>query len=320
MGGILPVGSDTLTVTYSGDFNYNAATGSSTVIVTGLAQMTPTVTVTPSASSISSTQPLNVVVTVAGGAGYPSATGSVALTSGTYSTTLSLNNGTLTATIPGGTLALGNDAISVTYTPDASSASVFNAAIGTASVTVVAAAYTVAATAVTIVPGSSGTSTLTVSSANYYAGTVSFKCSVTSSPVGASDLPTCTASQTVTLTSTTTTGQAFVTVSSTAPTAALQRPVLPNSRGWLGETGGAIVALVMFFVPKRRRSWRWITIALLAFVLFGTLSACGGGGGSVSTPPPNPGTTAGGYTLTVTGTGDDATKSTASTTFSLTVN
>jgi subtilase family serine protease len=319
-GGVLPVGTDTLTVSYSGDFNYNGATGSSNVSVTGLTQMTPTVTVTPSASTISTTQPLGVTVTVAGGTGYPAATGNVMIASGSYSAGLAFNNGTWTATIPGGSLALGNDALSVSYTPDANSASVFKAATGTASVTVVAAAYTVAATAVTIAPGSSGTSTLTVSSANAYAGTVSFKCSVTSSPTGASDLPTCTASQTVALSSTTTSGHAVVTVNSTAPTAALHIPSTRNGPGWVGGTGGVIAAFVLFLVPRRRRLWRWMPIALLALVLFGTLSACGGGGGSVSTPPPNPGTTPGTYTLTVTGTGDDAAKSTASTTFSLTVN
>ena len=318
--GDLPIGTNTLNVSYAGDFNYNAATASSTVSVTAPPQMTPTVTVTPSTSSISTTQPLNVSVTVAGGTGYPTATGSVSLASGSYSTTLAFNNGTWTATIPGGSLALGNDALSVTYTPDATSASVFNTATGTASVTVVAAAYIIAATAVTIAPGASGTSTLTVSSANDYAGTVSFKCSVTSSPTSASDLPTCTASQTVTLSSATTSGQAVVTINSTASTAALRMPAMRNGRGWVGGTGGAILAFVVFFVPRRRRLWQWIPIALFALVLFGTLSACGGGGRSVSTPPPNPGTTPGSYTLTVTGTGDDAAESTASTTFSLTVN
>jgi subtilase family serine protease len=319
-GGILPVGTDTLTVSYSGDFNYNAATGSAPVTVTVPPQMTPTVTVTPSASTISTTQPLNVSVTVAGGTGYPTATGSVSLASGNYSTTLAFNNGAWTATIPGGSLALGNDALTVTYTPDATSASVFNAAAGTAPVTVVAAAYTVAATAVTIAPGASGTSTLTVSSANDYSGTVSFRCSVTSSPTGASDMPACTASQTVMLSSTATSGQAIVTVNSTAPTAALHMPAMRDGRGWVGGTGSAIVALVLFFVPRRRRLWQWIPIALVALVLFGTVSACGGGGGSVSKPPPNLGTTRGTYIFTVTGTGDDAAKSTASTTFSLTVN
>ena len=316
----LSVGTDTLTVTYSGDFNNNGATGSAPVSVTGLAQMTPTVTVSPSPASISTMQPLNVTVTVIGGTGYPAATGSVSLVSGAYSTVLAFSNGTWTATIPGGSLTVGNDALNVTYTPDATSATVFNTATGTASVAVVAAAYTVTATAVTIGPGASGTSTLAVSSANDYAGTVSFKCSVTSSPAGASDLPTCTASQTVTLSSTTTSGQAVVTVNSTAPTAALHMPALRNGRGWFAGTGGALVAFVLFFVPRRYRLWQWIAIALFALVLFGTLSACGGGGSSVSTPPSNPGTTPGTYTLTVTGTGDDAVKSTASTTFSLTVN
>lgn len=318
-GGTLPVGTDTLTVSYTGDFNYNGASGSGTVSVTSPPLMTPTVTVVPSLSTISTMQPLSVSVTVAGGTGYPAATGSVSLVSGSYSTTLTFNNGTWSTTIAGGSLTIGNDALTATYTPDAISANVFATATGTASVTVVAAAYSVTATAVTIAPGASGTSTLTVSSANDYAGTVSFKCSVTSSPTGASDPPTCSASQTVTLSSTTTSGQAVVTINSTAPTAALHMPAMRFEPGWVGGTG-ALVAFVLFFVPRRRRVWRWIPIALCALALFGALSACGGGGGSVSSPPPNPGTTPGAYTVTVTGTGDDAARSTASTTLSLTVN
>jgi hypothetical protein len=99
----------------------------------------------------------------------------------------------------------------------------------------------------------------------------------------------------------------------------MRLPEMFDGRRWIGGSGGAIVAFVLLCIPRRRRLWRWIPLALLAFPLLGVLSACGGGGGSGSSVPPNPGTTPGNYTLTVTGTGDDSGKTTASTTFTVTV-
>jgi predicted outer membrane repeat protein len=55
-----------------------------------------------------------------------------------------------------------------------------------------------------------------------------------------------------------------------------------------------------------------------ALFLLGNLAACGGGGIS-SSQPSNPGTTAGSYTITITGTGSDTLKTSATTTFTLTV-
>ena len=57
---------------------------------------------------------------------------------------------------------------------------------------------------------------------------------------------------------------------------------------------------------------------LVAMVALGALSSCGGGGGGGTTTIP--GTSAGTYTFTVNGTGNDPASTVESTTFTLTVN
>jgi sugar lactone lactonase YvrE len=81
-----------------------------------------------------------VNVTVSGGSGNPTPTGSVTLTGGGYtSATATLANGYITFVISAGSLAVGSDTLTVTYTPDSSSSATYNSATGTASVTVTAA-------------------------------------------------------------------------------------------------------------------------------------------------------------------------------------
>jgi len=131
---LLPAGVYSITARYSGDSNYVAGTSSSQTltVLNG-----PSVTVTPSASSITFTQQLSVAVSVAGGSGLPTPTGSVTLTSGSYTSAVTnLSNGGSTINVPGGSLAAGNDTLTVSYTPDSSSSVNYNGALGTALVTV----------------------------------------------------------------------------------------------------------------------------------------------------------------------------------------
>jgi hypothetical protein len=87
---------------------------------------------------------------------------------------------------------------------------------------------------------------------------------------------------------------------------------------------GAILALMMFFgIPARRRSWRAMLGMLLLITALGSLAACGGGSGGSSGGgggTSDPGTASGKYVFTVNATGGDAAKTTASTTFTVTVN
>jgi N-acetylneuraminic acid mutarotase len=161
--GSLAVGSDTLTASYTPDTNssstYNSATGtSSAVTVTAPAKTVPTVIVTLSASSITTAQPLSVTVAVSGGTGNPTPTGSLILTGGGYtSATTTLTSGTATISIPAGSLAVGNDTLTVTYTPDSGSSPTYNSAVGTSSAVTVTQAKT--SPIVTVTPASSSITT-----------------------------------------------------------------------------------------------------------------------------------------------------------------
>jgi len=105
-----------------------------TVTATYVALKTPTVSVTPGASSITTMQALTVTAAVNGGTGNPTPTGKVVLTSGSYtSAAATLINGSGTITVPAGSLAVGSDTLSVAYTPDTGSASAYKAATGTSS-------------------------------------------------------------------------------------------------------------------------------------------------------------------------------------------
>ncbi len=96
--------------------------------------LTPGVTVTPSASHITSAQALSVSVAVIGVRGKLTPTGSVVLSSGSYiSAATPLSRGTTTVKIAAGALAAGSDTLTATYTPDANSSSTYTSATGTSS-------------------------------------------------------------------------------------------------------------------------------------------------------------------------------------------
>lgn len=309
----LSAGTDTLTVSYSGDSNYAAATGTASVSVTAtVAPLTPTVKVTPAATSVDTGAPLNVTAAVTGTSATP--TGTVTLSGGGYTSKAeTLASGSYTFLVPAGSLSAGTDTLTVTYSGDASYAS----GTGTTSVTVTQSAFTLAATnPAAVSPGSAATSTVTVNSTTDYAGSVTLACRLTSSPSGAADLPTCSAgSGAVTLSSSTTSATATVTVSSTSASSALSWPKFRDRNFGLGG-GGTVLALLVFMgLPAKRRSFRSLGM-LIALVVVSGLAGCGGGGKS----PMASGTTSGSYTFTVTGTGSPSVGSTPTTTFTVTIN
>jgi hypothetical protein len=96
---------------------------------------TPTVGVTPASSSITTAQSLSVTITVSGPSGTP--TGSVILSSGSYTSAAgTLSSGSASVTIPAGLLAAGSDTLGAKYTPDSASTATYNSASGMATVTV----------------------------------------------------------------------------------------------------------------------------------------------------------------------------------------
>lgn len=110
-------------------------------------KLVPTVTATPSATSITILQQMSVSVTVDGGAGNPMPTGSVTLTSGNYtSAAVTLNDGAATFNIPARALPTGANDLLVKYSPDQTSSTVYSAASGDCNVQVTLLNPTVTAT------------------------------------------------------------------------------------------------------------------------------------------------------------------------------
>ena len=110
----------------------------------------PTVTVTPAANSIATSQALQVTVTVTGTSGSATPTGTIVLSSGSYaSAAATLSRGSATISVPAGKLTAGSNTLTASYTPDAASSSTYKGSTGTALV-----AITVSTPTVTVMPAS----------------------------------------------------------------------------------------------------------------------------------------------------------------------
>lgn len=279
------------------------------------APTTPTVTATPSASSITTAQDLAVTVNLLGN---PSPTGWVTLTGGGYTSTAApLISGSATINIPAGFLAVGSDALTVSYMPDMASSTLYNAATGMASVAVTAFVppdISIGGTAVTVAPGatSGNTSTITITPSGGFAGNVQLIAAITSSPNGAVQLPTLSFTANPVSISGTAAGTATLTITTTAPisptstSSGLVHPKGPGS--WYVAGGATLACLLLLGIPARRRSWRtMLGMLALLVVLAGGVLGCGSTNTFVT--PETPGTTEGTYTITVIGTSGAITES-----------
>ena len=272
------------------------------------ALITPTVTVSPASSSITTAQNLQVSVVVSGGGANPAPTGGIVISSGSYSSQAApLSGGNAGIDIPAGSLALGSDTLTASYTPDANSSARYNSASGTATVTVTSPptpGFTVSGTAVTVEPGatSGNTSTISVVPSGGFTGSVALAATISAEPSGAAQPPTLSFGSTSPVSITgSTTGTATLTVSTTAPGSTAY--LTPNRRfRWSRAAGAAFACLLLFAVPISRRKWQALFgAAVLLAILASGVSGCGvhvnAGSGSS-----NPGTTPGTYTVTVTAT------------------
>ncbi|HEX4007358.1 MAG TPA: FG-GAP-like repeat-containing protein [Acidobacteriaceae bacterium] len=137
-----PLCSSPITVSRSETIKAFAAAGGFTnspvaMAAYAIGKLSPTVTVTPSAVAITTAQPLSVMVAVSGGSGNPTPTGSVVLSSGSYTSSAgTLSGGSATIAVPAGSLTTGSDTLAVAYTPDTASSADYNASTGSATVTV----------------------------------------------------------------------------------------------------------------------------------------------------------------------------------------
>ncbi|MFP5207850.1 MAG: beta strand repeat-containing protein [Acidobacteriota bacterium] len=187
-----------------------------------------------------------------------------------------------------------------------------------------APSFTITGTSVTLTKGATtgNTSTITITPAGGFTGSVALTAALTSSPTGAQYPPTLSFGSTspVSITSTSA-GTATLTVSTTAATSAAL--AYPKSRNfpWYAAGSTLLAGLLLFGIPAGRHSWRtMLGMLFLLVALGGGLVACGGGssgGGGGGGGSSNPGTTAGAYAVTVTGTSGSLTQTT---TLTVTVN
>jgi hypothetical protein len=315
----LPLGADTLTATYTPDSvsapTYNSATGASpAVTVTAQPLSSPTVTASATAAVITNLQADTVNITVAVGAGQPTPTGIVTLSSGSYSAQQTLASGAASFTLPAGTLPSGANTLTASYAGDL----YYSAGTATTLVTVSPAVVNVT-TPTGVNPGSSTTATANFLSGSDYAGTLNLICTLTGSPTVAVSLPTCTANPTSVPLVSSGSGSSTLTIHTTAASnSAMNRPAGLNP--W--RFGGAVLAaLVCFGLPSRRRRWITMTVLLFALLTAGAIGCGGGGGssGSSGTGPSTPATTAGTYTFTLTATDSANAKIATSASFTVAV-
>jgi hypothetical protein len=149
----------------------------------------------------------------------------------------------------------------------------------------------------TIAAGQTASFNLAVTPAGSFSGTVSLSCAITPAVTPA---PLCTVPSSVNVTEGTA-AAATAKISTTAPGTAgsISQAKLPPGMMPLRWTIILLASGLLFFGCRRKMPV--LAIPMMAVLLLG-LSACGGGGGGGSSPMKMPGTPAGTYTATVTGT------------------
>lgn len=288
----------------------NSAGSPQSLTLSGTAIANPTapiVTPTLSQPQITAAQPLTISVDVSGVASKAIPSGTVSVACGNYaSPAISLSNGNASVNIPAGSLPVGTDTLTFSYQPDSSASYIYTSALATASVIVTAvipASFTVAGTSVTLTAGATtgNVSMITLTPSGGFSGTVTLTDAITSSPAGAQNPPTFSFGSTNTVNiNGSGAATATLTIATTAATiGSLAYPSRQRDR-WEASAGIALACLLIFCIPARGRRWpSTFAIAVLLAGVAGGILACGG---TSSSNKSSPGTTAGDYTVTVTGT------------------
>ncbi|MDR3774192.1 MAG: FG-GAP-like repeat-containing protein [Terracidiphilus sp.] len=261
----------------------------------------------------------------------PAATPVIGLAAGAYT---SIQSAAITDVTPGAVIYYTTDGTAPTTASNLYSAPItvseteilqaIAVATGYTESAVATAAYTlnlppgfdVSGKSVTVTPGATtaNTSTITVTPAGGFTGSVALTAALTASPSGASDLPTFSFGVTAPVLITgASPGTATLTITTTAATSgALSYPMRPGLP-WYAAGGSVLACLLLLGIPARRRGWRSMVVLLVLLVaLAGGVLSCGGGGngggGGGGGGGGNPGTTAGIYTIKVTGTSGASTQ------------
>jgi subtilase family serine protease len=328
----LPAGIHSMVAVYSGDNSFTGSTSATDTVTVTKAATTTTVLANHTSVAAGASVTLTATVNTQSNAtaspaqepsgmmnfflgGTPITGGSVTVIGGVNPNTM-LAQATASITV---SLANGQDQITAQYAGDSNYAASAVSAPVTVSVGVPGINVSPTTTTINIpAPGQSGTQLITVTAANGFTGAVTLSCAVTSSPSGAVSPPTCsfgtpaqnfTAPNIITLSSTNTSGNATMTVASTAAKGVVfkpaSRPQGPNLF-LVGEVGAFIACFFLLGISaQKRRSLVLLAMAFFAILALGT--GCGNSNGGSSSIPA---TTVGAYTVTVTATPAGATAQT----------
>jgi trimeric autotransporter adhesin len=302
----LPLGTDTITASYSGDANYSPATATLNVPVGEVA----TLTASANPSSIDEVEYTQITATVTGAQGLPVPTGQLSFSSETdyepesWGGWVPMVKGSATSppAIGADFESTGTIAVDVSYSGDSTygpeeTKVTFTVSPGTT------LPFSLSGTPVSLEPGATTGNTSTISvTPNAFTGAVYLSCALTSSPSGAQHPPTCSIPPSVTITGTSTV-TAALTVNSTAPSSGmcLWRPMSPQAWGAVNASA-AIAAVFLLVAFTERRSWKRLAGLLCVIVAFSTLAGCGNGTkNNNGENPPAGGTTPGAYVFAVRG-------------------
>jgi hypothetical protein len=317
----LPVGAHTITAAYAGDASFTTSNATVTVTVTK-ANTTTAVSANPMTVPAGQTTALTATIgtqsnAVANASQEPTGTVQFFLASAPFGSPLAVSGSATQgglaqaiATISAASLPNGSNLVTAKYSGDgnyaASTSPQITVTVGSSGINV--ASGCTGATITIARRGLSGSCLITVTGAGAFSGAVTLTCGVSASPANAVDLPSCsfgapavnfTAPQTITLSPSSETGNATLTVSTTATSRQLQPARRDHGPNWPFVAGIAAVFAAMFLVSIAPRK-RFATVMLImAVCIVLGVTACGSGGGSGGG---NPGTTTGSYTITVTAT------------------
>jgi hypothetical protein len=306
----LPGGSHTIAAAYSGDNSYNASSSAAFPLTVTAAPTTTYVSAnTTTPTTTTSVQLTATVATTSGGAG---PTGTVtflannAINLGGVSVVPTAATATVaayaTATLTHTFSTPGSYTVSATYTPavtDTNYTTSSSSGTGNVALTVTQStgtgSFNLAGTAATVTAGGNGTSTITLTPTGGFTGSVAITCGTALPGV------TCGALNVTVPSSGNGTGTLTVNVAAPSSTTTAMNfpetqnfraaifPTAPSLRGgwWTLSGGTGLAAILLLFVPGRKRYRAALGLALMCVLSFtlGCGGGSGGGGGGGGTTP-----------------------------------
>jgi hypothetical protein len=316
--GSLITGTNVIAVEYIGDTNYQPSAATLT-ITNSLADFSLTAATNTVGMSANQSVPFGDAIIPTAINGF---TGTIHLTcSATGGLTCSFGTNSITVGSPttATTVNINASAVSTagTYTVNVIGTDATGQYVHTVGIEVIVTAPVVASNSfiltsagnITIAsPGASGSTNITVAPTGTFTGTVALTCAVTSSPSGASDIPTCVLAPTSVTLAASTSSTSVLTINTTPQTHGSLR-IQPTA--WLAGMGGLLAAMAtlgLFLLPSRRRRLPLLMLTLTAVLLLGNALGCGSNSAPAGSGGLTGGTSTGVYTVTVTGTSGNLTE------------